>query len=210
MTHRAALLVVEHHGLVAVPHRLAVGKSVKLDEIAAGDGRLLGIGDLLRLHGYTALGDLGLVGDHIVAEILAVEHYVDKAYRRRVLHAHKRTYLKGDGIAHERLVGIVGQKHPALGLGREVEEIDLAVKFHTIRLLGHIPGGVATAAHTHRQGVAALGRVGAHHRERALDIIALARDRGRAFSVDIDGRNLGKALSGVGRQHAQHGHEQRQ
>ena len=67
---------------------------------------------------YALLVYLHLVTDLIGATIVAIQIEVYEPCSRTKLHAHETSKVIGQGIADHRLVAVVGQESPALGIGK--------------------------------------------------------------------------------------------
>ena len=65
------------------------------------------------------------------------------------------SYLECDGVAQQRLIGIVRQEHPALGFGHS-EQGGLFLQLDLVGLLGPFPGGVTSSPDLSVEDIGAL------------------------------------------------------
>ena len=71
------------------PYGFRRSKAVQFDLISARDGGFFRIRGFLFFYRYTAFRHFHLIGNHVIAHELSVEHHIHKADSRRKLHSQK-------------------------------------------------------------------------------------------------------------------------
>ena len=82
-----------------------------------------------------------LVRELVIAHILVVDGQVDELGRRVELQSSPFAHQAGQRIAQQRLVGVVGQQRPLLGIRAPLaQQFHLLMKLQFVRLLGKTGG----------------------------------------------------------------------
>ena len=127
----------------------------------------------------------------VVAQIGAIDYEVDEVGCRTEGLSQEVAHGKGDGIAQQTFVGMVGKEGPTLVLGISLaEEFGGLVELDAVGLLGQVPGGVATAANLKRVVLHHL--IGIHIGHRGIDVVTLAGDLLSPEGLDVDGGDIGQ------------------
>ena len=95
--------------------------------------------------------DLHLFGDQVVAHVLTVDDEVDPPTFGSVRRTDSEGIVERQLVTHQGTVGIVGEKHPRLGL-RHSENRRPRIELDLIGLLGQAPCVVAAALELCRRG----------------------------------------------------------
>ena len=78
---------------------------------------------------------LYLVAELITTFILTIEQHINSRTIGRIGHPQATTQFEGQQITHQRLVTVVIDERPFLGLGRCIEHVLLLIKLDAIGLL---------------------------------------------------------------------------
>ena len=143
MRHPAGAVALALRARLAVD---VVAEAVGLDEVAAADVALRREGLVLLGDVDAVLAHVNLVAHLIVAAILPVEGQVDEHGAGGERLAAEVADVAGQGVAQERLVAVVGQQGPLLGIGAlRAHEALLLRELDAVGLLLHFPGRVAAS-----------------------------------------------------------------
>ncbi len=170
-----------------------VGEAVGLEEVAAGVVALGGEGIVLLPDVYAMAAHVDVVAHLIVAAVLSVQGQVSELGAGREHLSAEVAHAAGQGIAEERLVAVVGQEGPLLGVGPSgAQEALLLWELDAIGLLRHVPGGVAPSAD--EDGVVVGLAVALKNPHPGGHLRRLAADVAAAVGLDIDMWQAGQPL----------------
>ena len=134
-----------------------------------------------------------MVGNLVVANVVAVEHDIHEEGSGIELHTHKAPHdISGQSIADERLVVVICHQDPVLvGHTLIAQQAHLFAELHAVGLLGGIAaaeGGISPAADLHVRESHHL--VAIDHLPCGVDEVLLRGDGSLVLGLDIDRRQV--------------------
>ena len=164
------------------------------EEIAARNVGHFGERPVLLADIHAVRPHLHLVGDLVSAVVAVVEGEVNELGGGIEVHPQPLAHLAGYGVAHERLVAVVGEQRPFLCLGITLaKQLLLLVELELVGFLCQAPCSVASPAYLQRVvegNVVVL--IDIPHS--GIDIGGLAVDASSVEGIDIDMREVGEPL----------------
>ena len=142
---------------------------------------------------YAILLFVNMVTQLVVSLVLTIYQNIYGPPVGRVGHSQAAAQLKGQKVAHERLVAIVVDECPLLGFCRGVKHLVLLIVLNAVWFLGEANGGIATQPDCSRVCPQFLVVV-ADNRYQCIDIMYFVVRLHIIFCMDTHRREVGQTV----------------